>query len=149
MASGKISDSSSQTPIDDHRRQHEVAAGRGLCARPDLVVLDVMMPGLDGFDVLRRLRDDGTRTPVLFLTARDATEDKVVGLTLGADDYVTKPFSLEELIARIRALLRRAGNVTTPARLAFADIELDDDSHEVRKAGKPCCATSCSNRTAC
>src|SRR3954447_16855104 len=76
---------------------------------PDLVVLDVMMPGLDGFDVVRRLRSDGQRVPVLFLTARDATEDKVTGLTLGGDDYVTKPFSLEEVIARIRAVLRRFG----------------------------------------
>ena len=106
---------------------------------PDLIVLDVMMPGLDGFDVLRRLRSDGSRTPVLFLTARDATEDKVTGLTLGGDDYVTKPFSLEEAIARIRAILRRVGairDVQPPARLSFADIELDDDIHEVRKAGQ-------------
>jgi len=75
--------------------------------RPDLVVLDVMLPGLDGFDVARRLRSGGTRTPVLFLTARDATEDKVRGLSIGGEDYVTKPFSLEEVIARIRAVLRR------------------------------------------
>ncbi len=77
--------------------------------RPDLVVLDVMMPDMDGFDVVRRMRGEGARTPVLFLTARDATEDKVAGLTVGGDDYVTKPFSLEEIIARIRAVLRRAG----------------------------------------
>ena len=76
--------------------------------RPDLVVLDVMLPDLDGFEVARRLRAGGTRTPVLFLTARDATEDKIPGLTVGGDDYVTKPFSLEEVIARIRAVLRRA-----------------------------------------
>jgi two-component system OmpR family response regulator len=106
---------------------------------PDLIVLDVMMPGLDGFDVIRRLRTDGSRTPVLFLTARDATEDKITGLTLGGDDYVTKPFSLEEAIARIRAILRRAGasrDAQPPARLTFADIELDDDTHEVWKAGE-------------
>jgi two-component system OmpR family response regulator len=106
--------------------------------RPDLVVLDVMMPGVDGFDVLRRLRDDGRHCPVLFLTARDSTENKITGLTLGGDDYVTKPFSLEEVITRIRAVLRRAGTAgadAPPARLAFADIELDDDTHEVRKAG--------------
>ncbi len=106
--------------------------------RPDLLVLDVMMPGLDGFDVVRLLRADGLRMPVLFLTARDATADRVTGLTLGRDDYVTKPFSLEEVIARIRAILRRAGSgaEAEPAQLRFADIELDDDTHEVRKAGE-------------
>src|SRR6266702_5253289 len=77
--------------------------------RPDLVVLDLMLPDHDGFEVHRRLRDRGLDVPVIFLTARDATEDKVRGLTLGGDDYVTKPFSLEELVARIRAVLRRAG----------------------------------------
>ena len=106
--------------------------------RPDLLILDVMMPGLDGFDVVRMLRAEGLRMPVLFLTARDATADRVTGLTLGGDDYVTKPFSLEEVIARIRAILRRAGSgaETEPAQLRFADIELDDDIHEVRKAGE-------------
>jgi len=106
---------------------------------PDLVVLDVMMPGLDGFDVVRRLRSDGQRVPVLFLTARDATEDKVTGLTLGGDDYVTKPFSLEEAIARIRAILRRTGleqPIGSTARLQCADLELDEDMHEVSKAGE-------------
>ena len=106
--------------------------------RPDLVVLDVMMPGMDGFAVVRRLRSEGIVTPVLFLTARDATEDKVTGLTLGGDDYVTKPFSLEEVLARIRAVLRRArGGADRSARLSFADIELDDETHEVWKAGQP------------
>jgi len=106
--------------------------------RPDLLVLDVMMPDLDGFGLLRRLRSDGSRLPVLFLTARDGTEDKVTGLTLGGDDYVTKPFSLEEVLARIRAILRRNGpaDPVTSARLSFADIELDDDTHEVWKAGE-------------
>jgi two-component system OmpR family response regulator len=106
--------------------------------RPDLLVLDVMMPGMDGFSLVRRLRGDGVRSPVLFLTARDSTEDKITGLTLGGDDYVTKPFSLEEVIARIRAVLRRAGasGAAGSARLSFADIELDDDSHEVRRAGR-------------
>jgi two-component system OmpR family response regulator len=107
--------------------------------RPDLILLDVMMPELDGFDVLRRLRGEGTRVPVLFLTARDATEDKIKGLTLGGDDYVTKPFSLAEILARIQAVLRRAGDPnagTVAARLTFADIELDDDTHEVFKAGE-------------
>jgi len=105
--------------------------------RPDLLVLDVMMPGMDGFDVVRRLNGQGPRTPVLFLTARDGTEDKITGLTLGGDDYVTKPFSLEEVIARIRAVIRRsAGDArTSPGTLLFADIELDDDTHEVWKAG--------------
>jgi len=108
---------------------------------PDLLVLDVMMPGLDGFGVLRSLRGGGSRTPVLFLTARDAAEDKITGLTLGGDDYVTKPFSLEEVVARIRAILRRTGsgngNGARSARLSFADIELDEDSHEAWKAGEP------------
>jgi two-component system, OmpR family, response regulator len=105
--------------------------------RPDLVILDVMMPGLDGFSVLSRLRGEGHQVPVLFLTARDATEDKVRGLTTGADDYVTKPFSLSEVIARIGAVLRRARvAVEAPdGRLAFADLQLDDDTHEVWKAG--------------
>jgi two-component system, OmpR family, response regulator len=107
--------------------------------RPDLVVLDVMLPDLDGFDVARRLRTGEGRTPVLFLTARDATGDKVTGLTLGGDDYVTKPFSLEEVIARIRAVLRRArstGPPAPPVRLRAADLELDEESHEVWRAGR-------------
>src|SRR6201987_1339560 len=107
--------------------------------RPDLIVLDVMLPDMDGFDVIRRLRGGGTRIPVVFLTARDAMEDKVRGLTLGGDDYVTKPFSLEEVIARIRAVLRRTrGDAAEPTpRLKFADLELDEDSHEVWRAGQP------------
>jgi len=95
------------------------------------------MPGIDGFEVVRRLRSEGTRAPVVFLTARDATEDKVTGLTVGGDDYVAKPFSLEEVLARIRAVLRRttgAEAVTATPRLVFADIELDDETHEVWKA---------------
>src|SRR5579864_7787411 len=105
--------------------------------RPDLLVLDVMLPDMDGFDVVRRLRGGGDHIPVVFLTARDATEDKIRGLTLGGDDYVTKPFSLEEVIARIRAVLRRTrgdGAEVTP-RLKFADLELDEDSHEVWRSG--------------
>ena len=107
--------------------------------RPDLIVLDVMLPDMDGFDVIRRLRGGGARIPVVFLTARDSTEDKIRGLTLGGDDYVTKPFSLEEVIARIRAVLRRTrGDAAEPTpRLKFADLELDEDSHEVWRAGKP------------
>src|SRR5579875_2007769 len=107
--------------------------------RPDLMVLDVMMPGIDGFEVVRRLGSEGNRCPVVFLTARDATADKITGLTVGGDDYVTKPFSLDEVIARVRAVLRRAQGApaaVTSARLTFADIELDDDTHEVFKAGE-------------
>ena len=120
------------------------AAGNGRDAlklvesfRPHLVVLDVMLPDLDGFEVQKRLIDRGRPSPVLFLTARDATEDKVRGLTIGGDDYVTKPFSLEELIARIRAVLRRAHGSGPPAdRLAFADLEMDEDTHEVWRKGR-------------
>src|SRR5581483_1353069 len=104
--------------------------------RPRLIVLDVMLPDFDGFEVAKRLTADGQRVPILFLTARDATEDKVHGLTLGGDDYVTKPFSLEELIARVRAILRRTEGLTEQGRvLRFEDLEMDEDSHEVRRAG--------------
>jgi two-component system OmpR family response regulator len=105
-------------------------------ASPDLIVLDVMLPDLDGFEVCRRLRNDGVRTPVLFLTARDATDDKVRGLTLGGDDYLVKPFSLDELVARIDAVLRRSGLARTGAVLRCADLELDDDAHVVRRGGQ-------------
>jgi two-component system OmpR family response regulator len=108
--------------------------------RPNLVLLDVMLPDVDGFQVVRALRGSGARVPVLFLTARDATEDKVTGLTLGGDDYVTKPFSLEEVLARIRAVLRRHGDPVGGARsgrLVLGDLELDDDAHEVLRAGVP------------
>jgi len=113
-----------------------------ICARGecDIVLLDVMMPGMDGFGVLRRLRADGIDAPALFLTARDSLQDKIAGLTLGGDDYVTKPFSLEEVVARLRVILRRAGKGTEEprnSRLVFADIELDEDTHEVWKAGEP------------
>jgi len=104
---------------------------------PHLVVLDVMLPDLDGFEVLRRLRDGGRPTPVLFLTARDAVEDRVRGLTTGGDDYLTKPFSLEELVARVRAVLRRAhGAPGAASRLTFADLELDEETHEVWRSGR-------------
>ena len=107
---------------------------------PDLLVLDVMMPGLDGFAVAQQLRSTGNQVPVLFLTAKDATEDRVQGLTIGGDDYVTKPFSLEEVVARIRAVLRRTSGATvTPApsvRLSYADLVLDDDTHEVWKGDR-------------
>src|SRR5256712_6437523 len=115
-----------------------VAAGSGREAlslvesfRPGLIVLDVMLPDLDGFEVQRKLVDRGGRIPVLFLTARDAAEDKIRGLTIGGDDYVTKPFSLEELIARIRAILRRAQSAKPEsARLRVAELEMDEDTHE-------------------
>jgi two-component system OmpR family response regulator len=111
-----------------------VSAARA--GRPDLVVLDVMLPDLDGFEVIRRLRDGGVRTPVVFLTARDGTDEKIRGLTLGGDDYVTKPFSLEELTARIRAVLRRTSDPgNAPPRLSFADLELDEETHEVWRGG--------------
>ncbi|KMM45448.1 alkaline phosphatase, partial [Cellulomonas sp. A375-1] len=105
---------------------------------PDLLVLDVMLPDMDGFTVTRRLREKGQHMPVLFLTARDDTSDKVQGLTVGGDDYVTKPFSLEEVVARIRAILRRTGPGDDDQAnvLRYADLELDDDSHEVRRAGQ-------------
>ena len=107
---------------------------------PDLVLLDVMMPAMDGFEVLRRMRADGIMTPVLFLTAKDAVEDRIAGLTMGGDDYITKPFSLGEVLARIRVVLRRSGHEieVSPANIrTFADIEMDEDAHEVVKAGQP------------
>ncbi|HEV2686571.1 MAG TPA: response regulator transcription factor, partial [Actinomycetota bacterium] len=106
--------------------------------RPALVVLDIMLPDLDGFEVQRQLADNGGKIPVVFLTAKDGTEDKVRGLTMGADDYVTKPFSLEELVARVRAVLRRANgpDKTASGRLQFADLEMDEESHEVWRANE-------------
>jgi two-component system, OmpR family, response regulator len=107
-------------------------------APPDLIVLDVMLPDLDGLEVTRRLRSDGIRVPILFLTARDGVDDKIAGLTVGGDDYVTKPFSLAEVVARTRAILRRTGGEgDRDGRLRFADLVLDEDSHEVWRAGTP------------
>jgi two-component system OmpR family response regulator len=106
--------------------------------RPDLILLDVMLPDMEGFDVARRLGAAHARVPIIFLTARDSTDDKVRGLTIGGDDYVTKPFSLEELIARVRTILRRAGLAEPDSnRLTFEDLELDDDAHEVVRNGVP------------
>jgi two-component system OmpR family response regulator len=102
---------------------------------PDLMLLDVMMPDLDGFEVCRRLRSEGFRSPVIFLTAKDTTEDKVRGLTLGGDDYLVKPFSLEELVARINAVLRRTGASATPTVLRCGDLTLDDEAHRVTRDG--------------
>jgi len=105
--------------------------------RPDLLVLDVVLPDVDGIEVCARLRRDGIQAPVVFLTARDATEDKIAGLTVGGDDYVTKPFSLEELVARVRAVLRRTRPGDRPARLVFADLEVDEDAHQASRGGGP------------
>jgi two-component system OmpR family response regulator len=122
-----------------------VGTGRAALAaveshRPDLIVLDVMLPDLDGFEVARRLRQAegaGTRVPVIFLTALDATRDKIEGLRLGSDDYVTKPFSIEELIERVKAVLRRASGIGPGEhRLAFADLEMDEDTRDVWRAGR-------------
>jgi two-component system, OmpR family, response regulator len=106
--------------------------------QPDLLVLDVMMPDISGFGVVKRLRASGSTVPVVFLTARDGTEDRISGLTLGGDDYVTKPFSLDEVVARIRAVLRRTARPETPPppRLVFHDLELDTETHEVWRAGQ-------------
>lgn len=106
---------------------------------PDLIVLDVMLPDLDGFVVLRRLRAAGARTPVIFLTARDEQEDKIRGFTIGDDDYITKPFSLEELIARLRAVLRRTrtgSGATNGGRYRYAHLELDEETRRVWRSGK-------------
>ena len=119
-------------------------AGTGLKAvraakefQPDAVVLDMMLPDFDGLEVMRRMRADNSTVPVLFLTAKDAVEDRVAGLTAGGDDYVTKPFSLEEVVARLRALMRRTVVVADEASslLAVGDLTMDEDSHEVTRAG--------------
>ncbi len=112
--------------------------------RPDVIVLDMMLPDFDGLEVMRRIRTEQPDVPVVFLTARDAVDDRISGLTAGGDDYVTKPFSLEELIARLRGLLRRTG--ATEARpsseLVVGDLVLDEDSHEVTRGGDPITLTA-------
>jgi two-component system, OmpR family, response regulator len=106
--------------------------------QPQLIVLDVMLPDIDGFEVARRLASAHLDVPIIFLTARDSTDDKVHGLTVGGDDYVTKPFSLEELVARIRTILRRTGiSEDVSSKLVFGDLELDEDAHEVSRGGRP------------
>ena len=114
------------------------AVGTAKRQRPDAVVLDMMLPDFDGMEVLRRLRGDQPDVPVLFLTARDSVEDRVAGLTAGGDDYVTKPFSLEEVVARLRALMRRSGAQQTAesSTLSVGDLILDEDSHEVSRDGE-------------
>jgi two-component system, OmpR family, response regulator len=121
-----------ETAASGHEALKAVAA-----MRPDLVVLDVMLPDLDGFEVARRLRERADETPIVFLTAKDTTEDKVRGLTIGGDDYLTKPFSVEELLARIGSVLRRLGRSGRSSRLRFDDLELDDETREVLRAGAP------------
>src|SRR5690242_21886948 len=118
-----------------HTGSNAVAAAKEL--DPDAVVLDMMLPDLDGLEVLRRMRATDPDLPVVFLTARDAVEDRIAGLTAGGDDYVTKPFSLEELVARLRGLMRRTGarRAESASVLTVGDLELDEDSHEVRRSG--------------
>jgi two-component system, OmpR family, response regulator len=113
-------------------------------ARPDVVVLDVMLPDMSGLEVLRRLREQNPKLPVLLLTAKDAVEDRIAGLTAGGDDYVTKPFSIEEVVLRLRALLRRTGVTTedSGAQIVVGDLVLDEDSHEVTRAGQAITLTS-------
>ncbi|HEX4864313.1 MAG TPA: response regulator transcription factor [Acidimicrobiales bacterium] len=121
----------------------EAVTGRAALAKaqespPDLIVLDVMLPDLDGIEVTRRLRADGIHTPILFLTARDSVEDRVTGLTVGGDDYVTKPFALAEIVARTRAILRRTDrSERKSSQLTFADLVLDEETHEVWRADTP------------
>jgi two-component system OmpR family response regulator len=104
---------------------------------PQLVILDVMLPDVDGFAIQERLRHDGRRVPVLFLTARDSVEDRIRGLTLGGDDYLTKPFSIDELVARVRAILRRTvPEDASPARLRYFDLEIDEETRDVLRCGR-------------
>ncbi len=125
-----------------HSGTKAVSAARSF--DPDAVVLDMMLPDFDGLEVLRRMRAADPDVPVLFLTARDSVEDRVAGLTAGGDDYVTKPFSLEELVARLRGLMRRTGarRAASSALLTVGDLELDEDSHEVRRAGEEIALTA-------
>ncbi len=116
---------------DNGRTALELAAAE----RPDLIVLDVMMPELDGFEVLKRLRDSGSRTPVIFLTARDSTDDRVRGLTTGGDDYMVKPFAVAELVARVQLRLQQSGHARKDTVLRCADLELDVEAHRARRAG--------------
>ena len=119
----------------EHALTGHAAVRRAKALDPDVVLLDVMLPDLDGFDVLRRIRATDPAVPVLFLTAKDAVEDRIAGLTAGGDDYVTKPFSLEEVVARLRALLRRSGAVDSREEsvLTVGDLVLNEDSHEVSR----------------
>ena len=121
-----------------HGGQKALALARDF--QPDVIVLDIMLPDIDGMQVLTRLRADGIQTPVLFLTAKDALDDRIAGLTIGGDDYVTKPFSLEELIARLRGLIRRSDVTASKGQESFivvGDLSLDEDSYEVRRGETP------------
>lgn len=122
----------------------EAAVSAARAQRPDVVVLDVMLPDMSGLDVLHKLRHEHPHLPVLLLTAKDAVEDRIAGLTAGGDDYVTKPFSIEEVVLRLRALLRRTGvtTVDSGAQLVVGDLVLDEDSHEVTRAGESIALTS-------
>ena len=144
-----MNDEASLTQLLSMARRYEgwdvTTAGSGLGAvqaarqvRPDAIVLDMMLPDFDGLEVLRRMRGEDPNIPVLFLTAKDAVEDRVAGLTAGGDDYVTKPFSLEEIVARVRALMRRTAVVAAEADhlLVVGDLTLDEDSHEVTRGGE-------------
>ncbi|PKQ31181.1 MAG: DNA-binding response regulator [Actinobacteria bacterium HGW-Actinobacteria-2] len=144
-----VDDESSLTELLSMALRYEgwevTTAGSGLDAvkaardvRPDAIVLDMMLPDFDGLEVMRRIRSEQPDVPVIFLTAKDGLDDRISGLTAGGDDYVTKPFSLEELVARLRALLRRSGATTTRSEstLVVGDLSLDEDSHEVTRAGE-------------
>ena len=145
-----VDDESSLTELLSMAMRYEgwevATAGSGLDAvkvarevRPDAIVLDMMLPDFDGLEVMRRIRTEQPDVPVIFLTAKDAVEDRIGGLTAGGDDYVTKPFSLEEVIARLRALMRRSGAASRrpDAQLVVGDLIMDEDTHEVWKAGEP------------
>ncbi|HEY0218103.1 MAG TPA: response regulator transcription factor, partial [Cellulomonas sp.] len=121
----------------EHALTGQSAIRQAKSFEPDVILLDVMLPDLSGLEVLRRIRATHPTVPVLFLTAKDAVEDRIAGLTAGGDDYVTKPFSLEEVVARLRALLRRAGAVSEreEAVLVVGDLRMDEDSHEVSRGG--------------
>ncbi|MCG7286156.1 response regulator transcription factor [Cellulomonas sp. ACRRI] len=122
----------------EHALTGQAAIKQARSLEPDVILLDVMLPDLSGLEVLRRIRATHPHVPVLFLTAKDAVEDRIAGLTAGGDDYVTKPFSLEEVVARLRALLRRAGAVSEreEAVLVVGDLRMDEDSHEVSRGGE-------------
>lgn len=126
--------------LDGYRTSTAATGREGLAALaqdpPDLVVLDVMMPDLDGYDVLRRMRQDGYDQPVIFLTAKDTPEERIRGLSAGGDDYVVKPFSIEELVARVRVVLRRSGRGLETNGLAYADLEMDEEAHRVTRGGQ-------------
>ncbi|MFV0407628.1 MAG: response regulator transcription factor [Propioniciclava sp.] len=144
-----VDDESSLTELLSMAMRYEgwdvTTAGTGLTAvqaarevRPDAIVLDMMLPDFDGLEVMRRIRTEQPGVPVIFLTAKDAVDDRIRGLTAGGDDYVTKPFSLEELVARLRGLLRRTGATTSQpeSQLVVGDLSLDEDSHEVTRGGQ-------------